>query len=138
MKPEHLAALTAIPMELDRLRAVMADGLGASTNGRPLSGARYQPLTRSLLWSGSGRLQGWSMLNLTASSVTVVLHDGHDASGDAVAVIVVPANTSVNHWWGHPGVDFVESLYLELVGTPVGTVLSTVLSGSVYLGQGAD
>lgn len=126
------AAIAAIPLELERVRDELTEGLQQFHNGVPLQGARYVPVGatgRTMAWGGSGRLVGWS-LRATGGPVTVVIRDARNLdSGDPFAYIELTDASSSNLWFGPGGISFVEGLYVQQVAPGAG-----VVQGAVYLG----
>jgi hypothetical protein len=70
---------------------------------------------------------GWSLL-AGGAATTVVLHDGADAGGDVVAVVVIPANDSRTQPVPGAGVAFVHGLFAEVTA-------GAVVAGAVWLGS---
>lgn len=121
------AALLSLPMELDRIGAKVAAGLGEFHNGQRITAARYVDVGRRLVSTGSGRLVGWSVRNAHATdTVTVTVRNSRDASGDVMATFALDAGEDSTVWLGPGGVDFGEALYLEVDGGQ--------LVGAVWLG----
>jgi hypothetical protein len=58
-----------------------------------------------------------------------VLHDGRDASTDAIAVIDLVDGENQTQWNGPGGVSFTEALFVEYSGT--GSVVGALHLGAV-------
>lgn len=122
------AAMVAVPMELERIRAELQAGLAQTHNGRTITGARYLPAGgRERAWGGPGRLVGWSV-RAAGGAVGLTLRDGFHDNADVVAVIDVPAGESRTVHLGS-GVSFGEGLKLERTGA--GTAEGAVFIGAV-------
>lgn len=122
-----LEAIGRIPLEFEKIRTELSEGVQQYANAVRLRGARAVPVGpagRPLVWAGPGRLVGWSV-HATGGAVTVVLRDGRDGSGDAIAAIELTAGASSTT--PAPGVSFTEGLFAVVTGA--GT-----LEGSVWLG----
>jgi hypothetical protein len=124
-KLHHVAATVAL--EGEHTRAALAAGLQATIGGLRVTGARYRtvPQQSTLLNNGPGRLAGWSVY-ANGAAVRYVFHDGHDASADVIAVVDLANLEQETQWLGGAGVTFVESLFVEVIGTGPGL-------GAVYL-----
>ena len=126
------AAISAIPLELSRIKSELREGLTEYHNGIALQGARYVKVGsgggRSLACAGSGRLVGWSLRAITGA-VTVTFADSRDNSGDIFATIELAAGASDTRWFGPGGVSFGDGLYVQ-----VSTTTSGVIQGAVWLG----
>jgi hypothetical protein len=123
------AAIAAIPLELERVRDELTEGLQQFHNGVPLQGARYVPVGiggRTMAWGGSGRVLGWS-LRATGGPVTVALCDGHDTNADPFMYVDLADGVASNAWFGTTGISFVEALFVQALG-------AGVMQGSVFLG----
>ena len=126
---DHLqAAILALPMELQRITSELRAGLAEFHNGTRITGARYIGVNRRLAWGGTGRLVGWSV-QATGGPVRCLLRDGHDESGDVLAVIDLVDTESDNQWFGPGGISFGEALYLDVTGA--GTLIGSVWLGAV-------
>lgn len=125
-----LAAIAAIPLELERVRAELTTGLAEFHNGAQLRAARPVQVgatgSTALAWVGAGRLVGWS-IRATGGAVTVVLRDARDASGDILAAIELAAGAAETVWLGPGGVSFAEAVYVQTAG-------AGIIQGAVYLG----
>ena len=120
--------LAAIPLEIDRVRTSLAAGLQNYTNAVRLQGARYVGAGASgapLIWAAAGRLVGWSLSSAGAPCV-VTLTDSRNGTGNTVAKITIPADTSKEIFLGG-GISFTDGLYLSATG-------AGVLDGAVWLG----
>jgi hypothetical protein len=116
---------------LEQMRADVAESIG----GVMLRGARPVPLTvlPTVLSGSPGRLVGWSLrVPVFSSNPGVVkLRDGRNADGDLIAVINLPAASSVTEWMAPGGVSFSNGLYVEIA---TGAGLETGIEGAVFLG----
>lgn len=125
------AALLAIPMELERIRAQLEAGLAETHNGLRIQGARYLPVGgRPEAWNAAGRLVGWSVHNPAPYPVIVYLRDGQDTFGDrVVGIIDLDAGETQTVSLGGPGVFFTAGLYLDRQAEG-----NQPLVGAVYIG----
>lgn len=131
-----LAAIAGIPMEFERVRDELAEGVIQYHNAIPLQGARVitvgtaggpgLPGGRTLACAAAGRLVGWS-LRATGGHVTVVMRDGRDIGGDPIGYCELDDTRSETIWLGSGGISFTDGLYVQVLGA--GTA-----QGAVYLG----
>lgn len=122
--------LSRLESSLERDRDLIAASLAETQNAVRLRGARALPAPgaggRPLLWSGSGRLVGWS-LTATGGPVTVTLTDSRDGAGDPIASIAIADGGDSTVWAGPGGVSFGEGLFATVTGA--GT-----LGGAFWIG----
>jgi hypothetical protein len=127
---EKLGELSAaVVSEGDKTRTEMSAALAQSVRGQRIQGALPRKVTpNATVYSAGGRLVGWSV-KADAGPVEIIVHDGHDASGDVIAVIDLQDQENQTQWLGPGGISFVEGLYIECNGTG-----AAGLVGPVYLG----
>lgn len=131
-----VAAIEAIPLELERVAAELREGLGAFQGTTRLQGARVVPVGagggRNLAAAGEGRLLGWS-LRATGGHVTVALRDARSETGDLIAFVDLPATAEVpatdTVWFGPGGLSYTEGIFAEVL-----PVEGATAQGVVYLG----
>jgi len=134
---EVVAAIEAIPLELERVSAELREGLGQFQGTTRLQAARVVPVGaaggRDLAAAGEGRLLGWS-LRATDGHVTVALRDSRGPFGDLIGYVDLPATATVpatdTRWFGPGGVSFTEGVFAEIV-TTAGTCQGVVYLGAV-------
>lgn len=125
---EHIAG--AFALEGERIRDELRAGMAATDRGNRIDGARYRPLptyANQPTWNGPARLVGWS-LYARGQAARMVVHDGHDSSGDVVAVVDLASLEHDSQWFGPSGVSLTEAVYLEVIGDALN------VTGAVYLG----
>lgn len=104
----------------------MRAGLAQTEKAVRLRGARNRPLYGSgLVWNGTGRFAGASLVNAGGTDVTVTWTEGPDGTGDFVAGAIVKAGTSTQITPPSPGISF-NRLTVTVSGGSV--------QGSSYLG----
>jgi hypothetical protein len=126
-KLEHVGA--AVALESQRTRAEMGAAFAKTQRGLVVQGALARSVVPNQVnVNAGGRLVGWS-LKATGGPVTIVLHDGRDASTDAIAVIDLVDGENQTQWNGPGGVSFTEALYVEYTGT--GSLVGALHLGAV-------
>lgn len=105
--------------------ASISGGSGGASQGYsplalPVPSRALGPFTVSgKVFSGAGRLIGWTLRATTAVIATATLHDGIDANGQMLADMDASQGFAVSSGPGEPGIRFTNSLYLNVVaGAP--------------------
>lgn len=105
--------------------ASISGGSGGAAEGYsplalPVPARALGPFTASgKVFSGAGRLIGWTLRATTATVVTVTLHDGTDANGQMLADMDASQGFAVSSGPGEPGIRFTGGLYFNVVaGAP--------------------
>jgi len=118
---------TAVEFQAERTRLAFAAGMAQTQRSLRITGALSRPVVRNAVNYGSGgRLVGWSV-RAEGGPVTCYLRDGHDASGDIIAIIDLVDTESETLSLGR-GISFVESLYVHQAAG------AGALVGAVWLG----
>lgn len=118
-----------VVQEAEKTRLTLESGFRSSLRGTRLTGALPRRIDSApVAYVAAGRLVGWS-LYASGGPVRLLLHDGHDTTGDVIAVVDLVAGENETVWLGPGGVSFVEALYVEQIGT--GTPLGSLWIGAV-------
>lgn len=138
---EFIAELTQqLVNQMQEATAAAQTQLAETVNGILLKGSRYVPLAGftaavtagdHMLAHGPGQLVGAALRETGGVVVTVILHDGYDASGPEIYSARIAANqTQVGPLAGVGGVMFTVGLFVEVQG-------GGAVGGAVYL-RGSD
>jgi len=121
-KVEHLA--TTVALEGQATRAELAQAFAQTVRGLRVDGALARPIVPNAMNYNAGRrLVGWSV-RAEGGDVALTLRDGHDVSGDVIAVVSLTTGQERTHTIMPAGISFVEGLYVQATGsgTPVGAL----------------
>jgi hypothetical protein len=115
-------------LQLTQRTTELAAGMQQFHASNRLTGARAIAAgDRTLAWTGSCRLVGWSVM-ATGGPVTLLIRDSrYPGDGDVLAVVDLADGDTESRWMGPGGVTVGEALTLERAG-------AGRLVGSVYLG----